>query len=88
MSLNARAIPEPVWQKPEALKVGEYYLNGNVHENLTRMGDCQACRSSEVALFLHVPMQMKGPLNEKNCACPRERSPAEIVQVQVSMQPF
>jgi hypothetical protein len=25
LSLNALAIPEPVWQKPEALKVGEYY---------------------------------------------------------------
>jgi hypothetical protein len=43
------AIPEPVWQKPEALKVGEYYRIGNVHENLTRMGDCQACRSPEAA---------------------------------------
>ena len=32
-SLNALAIPESIRAKPEALKVGEYYLIGNVHEN-------------------------------------------------------
>jgi hypothetical protein len=32
-SLNALAIPESIQAKPEALKVGEYYPIGNVHEN-------------------------------------------------------
>ena len=42
-SLNALAIPESIQAKPEALKVGEYYRIGNVHENYTCTRDCQAC---------------------------------------------
>lgn len=36
-------------EKPEALKVGEYYRIGNVHENLIQIGDCQACRGAGAA---------------------------------------
>jgi hypothetical protein len=76
MSLNALAIPEPVGQKPEALKVGEYYRIGNVHENLTRIGDCQACRSAEAALLLLAPYLNIERLNEGIASVPREWSPA------------
>ena len=34
--------PGSMWQKPDALNVGEYYLIGNVHENYICVWNCQA----------------------------------------------
>ena len=55
LSLNALAIPESIRAKPEALKMGEYYRIGNVHENRIWMRDCQACSVLEgVCIYLSV----------------------------------